>query len=321
VSLDKADPVHIFDSHNLEIILAELDTFYDFEAYLNAKERAIAHLDFLTYCGEEDLLAHYFLNFDDSTKTHFVGVRDKSVNGIMIEEGEWQDFVKSYPYRRKKESDSVSYLWDDVIQRTCQNALEGKLLGDADIFNARSAVHEMAKESRVSRRAISEILTNAIKNFPDNSNGIVRHLSFLPSSYEEKGYIFLQLRHPNIVDYENKYRPVRRKLLEIACGVAKNKFPYLQQIIGIAIDAPKYSTTNSEDFILMNCDKWPNTLAAHYAEENKEFRFFETAELKTHKIHVSEFPRADKPLQPPKIGRNQKCPCGSGKKWKRCHGR
>ena len=36
-------------------------------------------------------------------------------------------------------------------------------------------------------------------------------------------------------------RPNRRAVLELACGAAGNKFPQYRQIIGIAIDAPKFS--------------------------------------------------------------------------------
>ena len=59
IHLDKTAPVHVFDSHNLPIILGELDTVKDFSDYLDAKVRAIASLQSLLYCGEEDLLAHY----------------------------------------------------------------------------------------------------------------------------------------------------------------------------------------------------------------------------------------------------------------------
>ena len=31
--------------------------------------------------------------------------------------------------------------------------------------------------------------------------------------------------------------------------------------------------------------------------------------------------RAAKPRTEPKVGRNAPCPCGSGKKYKKCHGR
>jgi hypothetical protein len=112
VSLDKRDPVHLLDSHNLEIVLAELDTLSDLNDFLDAKEKAIRDLEFLAYCGEEDLLAHYFYNYDPATKAHYIGVADKSVNGLFIGEGEWRDFIKTAPYQRRKADNEFSYLWD-----------------------------------------------------------------------------------------------------------------------------------------------------------------------------------------------------------------
>ncbi|MEJ2377316.1 MAG: hypothetical protein P8Y71_18580, partial [Pseudolabrys sp.] len=95
VQLEKSDPVHLLDSHNLELILSELDTLYDFQAYLTEKERAIRRYEYLSYCGEEDLLAHYFLNFDDKSKSYMIGAKENHFNGLMISEGEWHDFVET----------------------------------------------------------------------------------------------------------------------------------------------------------------------------------------------------------------------------------
>ena len=96
-------------------------------------------------------------------------------------------------------------------------------------------------------------MMESIRNFPETSQRIMRNLSFMPSFFEDKGYVFLQLKVDDITDYDNEYRPKRQALLEVACGAAKNKFKHLKKIIGIAIDAPKYAETNSEDFILMDC--------------------------------------------------------------------
>lgn len=318
--LEKDDPVHILDSHNLEIVLSELDTFHDFSAYILEKEQAIEHLSCLSYCGEEDLLAHYFANFDSATRRHFIGTPDPAVNGVWIGEGEWRDFSQSEPYRLRKAANQASYLWDDVIQRTCQNALDGKLLGDGDVFNCRSAIHEMAKEPRLSRRALSEAMIGAIQRFPDAGDGITRNLSFMSSYFKGTGYVFLQLRHPNIVDYDGEYRPKRQKMLAIACGAARNKFPNLRKVVGLAIDAPKYSESNSEDFILLNCAEWPDEERRYYEKENEPFRFFGTDAMTAHAMRAAEFPRPAAPQRPQKTGRNQACPCGSGKKYKKCCG-
>jgi hypothetical protein len=320
VSLDKDDPVHVLDSHNLDLILGELDTFHDFKRYLEEKERAISRYDFLTYCGEEDLLAHYFANYDAETKSYLIGAKEQGFNGVMIGEGEWHDFIKTGPYLRRKAENDISYAWDRLLQKTGRNALNGTLGGDGGIFRGKSAVHEMAKEPRMSRRALSEIMAKSIQNFPDKAKGIVRNLSFMPSFFPDRGCVFLQLFHDNPGDYDTEYRPVRIKMLEFACGAAKLKFPHLDKVIGIAIDAPKYAPLNSEEFILLNCENWSDEDQAYYEEANKVLRFFQTSALKQHRIHVTEFPKAHRPRQPPKIGRNQLCPCGSGKKYKQCHG-
>ena len=264
IHIDKENPVHVFDSHNLPIIFEELDTFYDFSTYLDAKIAAIKLYDIITYCGEEDLLGHYFHNFDKSNNRHFIGVSDKDINALMIGEGEWKDFIETDIYKNKKSADEISYFWDELIQRTCQNTLDGTLIGTSTPLRGRSAIHEMAKEPRFSRRALSENMIKAIRNFPESSGSIMRNLSFMPSFFKDKGYVFLQLKIDNITDYENEYRPKRAAMLEIACGAAKNKFDHLKTVIGIAIDAPKFSKRNSEDFILMDCSQWTDEIREQY---------------------------------------------------------
>jgi hypothetical protein len=317
IHINKENPVHVFDSHNLPIIFSELDTFFDFTSYLDAKVDAIKAYDMLSYCGEEDLLAHYFRNFDESKMKHFVGTSEKNINGLMIGEGEWKLFIELEQYKRKKLEDKVSYLWDKIIQTTCQYTLDGTIGGSSPL-RGRSAIHEMAKEPRFHRRFLSERMIQSIINFPETSQRIVRNLSYTQSFYEDKGYVFLQLKVDGISDYENEYRPKRRAILEIACGAAKNKFEHLKKVIDIIIDAPKYAEKNSEDFILMDCTDWPDERREHYKKANDGFGFFETGII--NKTTVTEFPNVSKPkvTSQVKVGRNDPCPCGSGKKYKKC---
>ena len=112
----------------------------------------------------------------------------------------------------------------------------------------------------------------------------------MPSYYEGKGYVFLQLKVDGINDYENEYRPKRQAMLEIACGAAKNKFEHLKTVVGIAIDAPKYAKTNSEDFILMDCTHWPDDLRKHYEKANDGLNFFKSERFTMQKKTVTEFP-------------------------------
>ncbi|MGH8550577.1 MAG: hypothetical protein ACREEM_39990 [Blastocatellia bacterium] len=39
IEIDKRNPVHVFDSHDLSIVLSELDTVSDFSNYLRAESR------------------------------------------------------------------------------------------------------------------------------------------------------------------------------------------------------------------------------------------------------------------------------------------
>jgi hypothetical protein len=280
INLDKADPIHVLDSHNLPIILGELDTIFELSRYLDAKANAIARLDCLSYCGEEDLLAHYLLNFDKEKNQHYIGVRDETVNGVHIGEGEWKDFVEMAVYKNTKAENRISYLWDDLIQLTSKNALDGRLLGDSDVFRGRSAIIEMAKEPRFIRGVLARSMDQAIRNYPEKVGELSRNISFMPSIRRDKGYVFLQLRAPKQMREEPDYREKRREVLAVACAAAKNKFPHLMIIVGIGIDAPKFVEENSEDFILMNCADWPGERRRYYEEANKGWGFFQSPDLR-----------------------------------------
>jgi hypothetical protein len=290
VFLNRRQPVHVLDSHNLPIILGELDTFFDLSSYFDAKSEALSRFDCLSYCGEEDLLAHYFLNFDEAQNRHFIGSRDTAANGLMIGEGEWKDFSQSPTYERKKEADKISYLWDEIIQRTCQNALDGTIGGNSGLLHGQSPVHEMAKEPRFFRRALATAIIESIRNFPETTQEVVRSVSFIPSFYKGKAYVFLQLKKANITNYNSDYRPKRQALLEVACAAAKNRFRELNTIIGIAIDAPKFARKNAEDFILMDCRDWPDERRIHYERANEGLKFFCTDDLVSRPLKAQEFP-------------------------------
>ncbi len=292
VEIDRRNPVHILDSHNLTIVLSELDTVTDFSAYLDEKLRAVAKLNYLVYCGEEDLLAHYLLNYDSVLLRHVIGPGREhgDVSGVMIGEGEWHDFVKTTLYKNTKREDQVSYFWDELIQRTCQNALNGTLGGNSDLFHGHSAIFEMVKEPRFMRRGLAEKMLTAVERFPDHPSASTRQVTFLPSWQPNVGYVLLQLRVPDRYRAKPDYREMRQSLLEIACGAAKNKFPNLVKVIGIGIDAPKFAGgTNAEDFILMPCETWTEEMRSYYEAENNLWNFFGTDQLQQFNDRVTQF--------------------------------
>lgn len=274
VGLDRNRPVHVLDSHNLPIIFGELDTWFDFSSYFDAKIEAIKRFDYLVYCGEEDLLAHYFLNFDPANNRYFIGTSGNDINAVMIGEGEWKNFIQRDAYKFRKKADQDSYFWDKIIQRACQSALDGTLLGEANLLRGNGAIHEMAKEPRFARRVLASAMINAVRSFPDADDEVSKSVSFRPSFYKGKAYVFLQCRKRHISNYDNDYRPYRNEMLEIACGIAKNRFPHLQTIVGIVCDAPKFSNRCEEDFFLMDCSEWPEERRLRYERLNEGFNFF-----------------------------------------------
>jgi hypothetical protein len=325
VEIDKRKPVHVFDSHNLPIVLTELDTVKDFSDYLDEKVRAVAEFDWLSYCGEEDLLAHCLWNYDQTTGRHVVGPTKTGAVGVHIGEGEWLDFSKSIVYRNTKRANEVSYFWDELIQRTCQNGLDGTLGGDSGLLRGGpSAITEMVKEPRFVRRTICERIKQSILNFPDGPGELMRSVSLIPSYRPGIAYVFLQVRASDRFRDAPEYREIRRAMLELACGAARNKWDHLKKIVGIAIDAAKFAgDTNSEDFVLMDCANWSDEQRDHYATANREIQFFGTPAMKQHREKATEFVQPARPVRrnsEVKVGRNDQCPCGSGKKYKKCHG-
>lgn len=320
ISLKSSEKIHLLDAHNLEIILGELDTFFDLSRFFSEKERAIDQYQSLSYCGEEDLLAHYFLNYQEADKSYRIGTTDETVHGLHIGEGEWFDFSNSEAYKRRAEANKTSYLWDDLIQRTCDNFLAGSSGGNSDIFVGKSAIKEMAREPRFSRRALCDNIYERIDQFPSllKEGSVARHMSVMPSFYPDTKYIFLQLQPDYSIDYETEYREARRHMLTVACGAAKNKFPHLKKVIGIAIDAPKHARFNSEDFMLMECETWSDEEREFYEKENELLGFFESPNLQYQVRQALDFPLAENQKKRIKIGRNDPCPCGSGRKFKKC---
>jgi hypothetical protein len=294
IHLDKSNPVHVLDTNTLPLILGELDTFFDFSAFLDEKVRAIQQLDFLVYCGEEDLLAHYYANFNENEKRHFIGVTDPTIAGVFIPEGDWVEINRRPEFIAKKRANSVSYAWDSMIQKACASALAGTLISSANILEGRSAIHEMAREPRFMRRFYAERIRAAVLGFPEkcSAGSLVRQVTYFASFYDRKAYVFLQIVIDGVNDYE-EYRAARRALLQIACGALRNRIENLHTIIAIAVEPPKLFEVISEDFLLFDCSDWTEDLRLQFEEKNAEMQFFGTSALQEGRANIQAFPSAD----------------------------
>ncbi len=280
LTLPQKDFIHVFDSHNLEIILGELDTVRDLLLYFEEKERAIKNNNCLFYCGEENLLAHYLYNFDEKNNKNYIGTNDENVGVISIGQGLWEDFIKDDSYQIRKEENKISYVWDGLVQELSRYALSNELAG-ADVFTEKTAITEMANELRYIRRVFSEAITYALKNYSADANQKLRTRHFAVDDID-RGYVFLQTPPLPDENYEEHYRHRRRLMLEIACGVIKNKCPHLKNIIGISREPFERGQGCSYDLILLKCEEWTEKDVNKYENANKQegFNFFDGAELK-----------------------------------------
>ena len=68
----------------------------------------------------------------------------------------------------------------------------------------------------------------------------------------------------------------------------------------------------------MDCTDWSDDLREQYEKANEGIGFFKTGVVEQRT--VTEFPIVKKPkvYSREKVGRNAPCPCGSGKKYKKC---
>lgn len=288
IALSNKDIVHVFDSDNLELVLAEFDTLPDLLAYFKAKEDAIKRTRVLWYAGEEDVIVTYFRNFDEKENAHYIKPRNSDHDVLMIAEGMWGNFENSAPYQRRQKADESSYFWDELIQSTSINALAGTVGGHPDIFNRPSAIKEMAKEPRFSRRALSDAMIGSLRKFPNAPDEFYRSVGFYPSIEEGKFYLFMIVHFPGISHEDGRGRKIN--LLEIACGVAKLKFTHVKKIIGLAIEAPHLNKVTSEDYLFMEDVEISEDDKNYYAEMNKDWRFFQTDKLKMFNKTTKQFP-------------------------------
>jgi hypothetical protein len=322
--------IHVFDDFTFPFVLDELDTLMDFVDYLTEKEIFLRKAKSVYYTGEEDLLLHYMINFDSKRQCHtFVNefkVKFEETN-FGFQEENWNEWKKSHQYKAKIEANKVSYIWDSLIQKTAHGILAGTTISEkTEGSTHEGAVRYMALENRTQRRLLSERMISSFHSYPiEKCNS--SNFCYASVVYDKSGtaYFFLQLNLFSSGSYEN-YRKHRKSMLEAYGFCLKAKFVSetpkmkLNKIIGIALEPPKCLSKLSEDFVLIDCSNWTNEQQKEFDSIRREFNIWRTSKDQYNYIEIQEYPDVDlrqiKIKQ--KIGRNDKCPCGSGKKYKKC---
>jgi hypothetical protein len=312
--------VHVLTEYTLDILLQTLDTISDFVSYLEKKENFIRSNTGIFVTGEEDLLAFYLMHTNEKDMHDFmVGGKCR---GVFLEEGFWEDFNNRPERKEQLRQNNISYFWDELIERFANHALNATqyYTNHVELSNTEISLRFMARETRLARRLIAKGLKDLYTNTPD---GTRRTRYFKPLSKNGPFYVFLSLPQPDFASYE-EYRKARSDLLQACCMVVKYKFSEALDIVGIAANPERPNIGCSEDLLYLDAREWSEELNKEAAQLHKDFGIFASATQ--YNIHEQEYPVPASPeiirmKRPPKIGRNERCPCGSGKKYKKCHGR
>lgn len=314
--------IHVFDDTSLEIVLKTLDTISDFTRYITKKEELICSNKLVTASGEDDLLAHYLQNIDESGEHTFIPRDFESVGSFTITEGIWENFTKHPSRLAQIEANEISYSWDKLIEKFLFHITTGTsyLLSHPEIKSQEEIFRFLAKENRTRRRLLSSSLHDLIAKTPENYRTT---RIMLPSKPGDPYYLFFLLpRLKNTTD--EKYRDVRKNMLENYLKTVKLKFPAAVDIIGLATETGT-SLDRSEDLMYLDGREWTDNEYKEAKEIERELTNEGLlAKRKMYRTSAKEYPDKVPPII--HVGmkgseQNLPCPCGSGKKFKKCCGR
>ncbi len=309
--------VHVLDEVTLEVVLSALDTITEFRDYLLAKERLLDEGKDFAAPGEEDLLAFY-LRSPDPAQPHRHGFG--STDGydlIVVPEGEWSDFLRSDEKAARDAANELSYAWDELIDRFAKHSMAGTQYFSSPGGPQRTerTLRLLNAEPRTMRRALVKVHLEGLESM---GPGPYRVWASRPQDESGTHYTFLALRRGEDESYE-EYRSLRLNLIQACTAINRMQHPGARAHVGIATDPLDSEAGSSEDIVLIEDSNWTEELERHARELQDEFGILKHLR----EVHATEheYP-PPKPTAKPRGGqRNQLCPCGSGRKWKKCCGR
>ncbi len=330
-TVGQADPakgfVHIFDDTTLDIVLQTLDTTSDFVDYLTKKEAFVSSEQFLNAAGEEELLAYYLTHMNTADEHDFVFSENTF---ISLAEGEWDDFCKNPQRKAQLKANEVSYAWDDLIETFNKHNLAGThYYVSHSLREIEQAVRFLASENRLGRRILSEALSEIIKKTPTSKRAVR-----VSKSPFQLGVYYLFMLFPGLKQKsEEDNRIFRRQHLIDYCKVVKLRCTDAEHIVGIATESG-LDKSRSGDLIYINVVDWSKEQQEEAEQIQEEKNILNNVHIRTESFKEypdTDFSRLTMPdekseVNTPyqnftKIGRNALCPCGSGNKFKRCHGK
>lgn len=303
--------VHVLDEISLKLLMNELDTISDFVEYLEIKEKSIRKGVIIHSAGEEELLAYYFRNLITPLK-----INEKS-DAIILAEGLWSDFKHSEDYVTLLTIREQGSFLDSLIKNFSCNILNGTVGRGEDLefeYHER-AVRHFAAENRVARGILSYAFLEKFNEVPKDRRS--SRLIYSPSK-KDKLYVFLFFPRSKSQDYHD-YRDERLHYVKAYSLVAKYLYTKMKHVIVLATE-PQQSECRSEDIYSVEYDKELSEEEKNMAQSLiKEERILsDIVKEKTNLLDIINNKPRPYRCKKPKYGRNAKCSCGSGKKYKKC---
>jgi len=317
--------VHVFDETTFDIVLRTLDTIADFIDYLDKKEEFFNDCEYLSYCGEEELLARFLTNIDENERHCFItNNKIQPKYRIHIDEGIWGEVQEKFQFGFQVPENQISYVWDTIIERFAHHIMNGtsRILSHPDIDSQSRIFSYLANESRLRRRQLARALVGIV-NEPQPTRNLddvpVKHRVSTPSREGDPFYAFVVVgRTANQTD--DDYREHRMRYLEAYIQRIKLENAHDSPVIGIAV-SNMYPADSSEDIVLIDSENWNDEHKAIAEETVKTFKEMGmwNAQRKLSYYTDYEFPNSSPKIKTYKgSDRNKPCPCGSGKKLKQC---
>lgn len=310
--------IHVFDDMTADLILSKLDTISDFVAYLDKKEALLESGIGILATGEEEMLANYLLDMNDSGEHDFSFDRNQDV--IYFAEGTWEEFRKSAVLKMQSKADQVSYQWDRLIEVMSSDIRYGKLRNphpEAPVMGER-ILRLMASESRFHRRMLARLMSEAFMETPPKADRYARIVD--AKKWGDPYYVFMTLKKPHSLDIDS-YRNLRIEMLEMYCAALIHKYPPAQRAIGIATELGG-NASHSFDFLYYDREMYFEDDIHEVECMSESMKLL----VNLRKNQVTDFEYPGTSIGPTLIplmkgrSRNAQCPCGSGKKFKHCCG-
>lgn len=293
-----ADASTMIVGASLEVVLKELDTVPDFIDYLNTRAAWCRdHEDFAMPYGETDLVAEYLRA--GHSLNHLASPKSAT--------GAWDSLISTLAARQH--ANHISYAWDTIVTD----------LRHSDNDDLHDVAGEMTRVDRLGRRLLAMELRSTEELARRNHGRFCRHCSL-----DGQSFVFLFV--PGSMPHDE-----RALELSCRCHIARDRFPDNRRVIGLAAYGDN-SAAPQWDAVVLDIGQWNdddhrqanamrNQLGAHStcrlnAATAGEFPADDVGGTDDDQIHdyINQITTARK------IGRNDLCPCGSGRKYKRCHG-